>query len=112
MATLASRMLIVFCFDYLGCDRVQCVFNEATARSGLVLVKCGFAVEGTLCTFEPAPTEVQRRNDLQLAPRSLIGALMPEVSPGLPWYADVARALAVFDWRDERVQANRAPTRP
>ncbi|WP_141618835.1 hypothetical protein [Myxococcus sp. AB036A] len=54
--------------------------------------KCGFAVEGTLCNFEPAPTEEQRRNGLQLAPRSIIGALVPEDVPGLPWYADVARA--------------------
>gem|GEM_PF-4020316 len=74
--------------------------------------KCGFAVEGTLCNFEPAPTEVQRRNGLQLARRSTIGALVPEDVPGLPWYADVARALAGFDWRDERVQTSRAPARP
>ncbi|WP_194863248.1 hypothetical protein [Myxococcus sp. AB036A] len=46
------------------------------------------------------------------APRSLIGALVPEDLPGLPWYADVARALAVFGWRGERVQTNRAPARP
>ncbi|WP_141594112.1 hypothetical protein [Myxococcus sp. AB056] len=77
-----------------------------------MIEKCGFAVEGTLCNFEPAPTEEQRSNGLQLAPRSIIGALVPEDVPGLPWYADVARALAVFDWRGERVQTLRAPVRP
>ncbi len=112
VATIASRMLIVYCFEYLGCDRVQCAFNEANARSRRVFEKCGFAVEGTLRNFEPVPTEVQRRNGLQLAPRSIIGALVPEDVPGLPWYADVARTLAVFDWRGERVQTIRAPARP
>ncbi|NOJ79365.1 hypothetical protein [Myxococcus xanthus] len=56
--------------------------------------------------------EEQRRNGLQLAPRSSIGALVPEDVPGLPWYANVARALAVFDWRGERAQTFRAPARP
>ncbi|MGA9522049.1 MAG: hypothetical protein WBV82_11320 [Myxococcaceae bacterium] len=48
------------------------------------------------------PTEVQRRDGLQLGPRSILGALVPEDVPGLPWYADVARELAVYDWRGER----------
>ena len=103
MATLASRMLIAYCFDYLGCERVQCGFNEANARSRRVFEKCGFVLEGTLRNFEPVPTEEQRRNGLQLSPRCLLGGLVPEDVPALPWYADVAHALSVDDWRGERV---------
>jgi RimJ/RimL family protein N-acetyltransferase len=111
VATLASRMLIAYCFEYLGCERVQCGFNEANARSRRVFEKCGFVLEGTLRNFEPTPTLEQRRNGLQLAARCLLGGLVPEDVPGLPWFEEVARALEVDDWRGARAPRPRGASR-
>ncbi len=97
LATLGTQCLVVLAFDYLGCHRVQCGYNEANTASQRVNEKVGFAFEGRMRNFETPPSEELIRNGLLIQPYTIMNALFPEDRSRLPWYGEVANHLQVFD---------------
>ena len=97
LATLGSQCLLVLAFDYLGCHRIQCGYNEANLASQRVNEKVGFVFEGRMRNFETPPTEELVQNGLLVQPYTVMNVLFPEDRARLEWYTKVAKNLRVLD---------------
>lgn len=98
IATLATKCLLVLCFEHFGCERVQCGFNVDNHASARVGEKVGFRREGVLRRFLPAGTEAMRAAGHTAANDMVLTALLAEDVGGLAWYPAVRDALAIVPW--------------
>lgn len=98
LATLVTRALIVYGFEYLGLTRIQCAHNANNLRSARVNDKCGFKIEGKFKNYETVPTEEMIRNGWRGSHETVVRGLCPEDVPPLGWYQEVKGRLTVFDW--------------
>jgi ribosomal-protein-serine acetyltransferase len=97
LATLATRCLCVVAFDYLGCTRIQCFFDENNIASKRVCEKVGFQYEARLRNFGSEPTvELRAQGDLSTG-HHILNVLFPEDRASLSWYPEIAQKLEVFD---------------
>jgi ribosomal-protein-serine acetyltransferase len=97
LATFASRLLIVYAFEALGCDRVQISHNSANTASERVIAKCGFVHEGEVRNLTSKPSEACVEAGLHPGRVFRTSALTPEDLPNLPWYATLRNSVEVFD---------------
>jgi hypothetical protein len=95
--------LIVYGFNYLGLNRVQCVHDTKNEASAGINDKCGFKLEGTLRDFAPPPAGVTNGAGWQGSGDIVFRGLSPADIPDLKWYSDVSRRLKVFDWLGNEV---------
>ena len=96
IVTLAVRCAIVYAFETLGLNRIQCGYNEANLASARVNAKAGFEVEGRLRFFEGRPTAQARADGSRMGPCTVMTALFPEDRGRLTWYSEVAASLTVL----------------
>jgi len=97
LATLLTRCLAVFVFDYFGYERFQCGYNEANIGSKKVNDRVGFREEGRFRNFEQRGTPEMIANGYNHGDYTVMTALFPEDRPALGWYAHVRDHLTVFD---------------
>ena len=103
LATVITKALIVYGFDYLKLNRIQCCYNTLNTRSARVAEKCGFKVEGILKNFEPLPTQEMILSGWQSSSEMIISALYPESIDHLDWYEDFQKRITVYDWLSQKV---------
>ncbi len=95
LATSASKCLVVLCFEYLGCNRIQCGFNEANLGSARVNEKLGFQHEARVRFGEPQPTPELTAAGYGVEPFMIQTALFPDDRSKLSWYPEVKNSLTV-----------------
>ena len=95
LATSASKRLVVLCFEYLGCNRIQCGFNEANLGSARVNEKVGFRHEARVRFGEPQPTPELTAAGYGVEPFMIQSALFLDDRPSLSWYPEVKASLEV-----------------
>jgi ribosomal-protein-serine acetyltransferase len=103
LATLATQCAVVFGFEWLGLQRMQCGFNEGNAGSARICENVGFTEEARLRYFATQPTEATRAKGLRTQPYNVLCALFADDRPRLDWYQDVFGALRVEDQNGEAV---------
>lgn len=95
--TLATRVLVAFAFDRLGCDRFQVIYDEANVGSRRVIEKCGLVYEAT-CRNLTAPVAPEvRAGGYQGTGRHRVHALTPDDLAGLDWLEGVRASTTVYD---------------
>lgn len=97
LATLATQILTIYCFEGLGCDRVQISHNINNDASRRVIEKCGFVPEGKIRNaIVNLPSEwIAAGLD---SCRDLLGySLLPDDAKALYWYQRIKGELQVFD---------------
>lgn len=90
LATAASQVLIVFSFEYLACQRLQCGFNENNLASERVNQKIGFIREGLLAHFEAIDQKATK-----MGPHLVLGRLLKEEALAQSWYKAVKESCCV-----------------
>lgn len=93
LATLMTRVLIVYAVEGLAMDRIQIGHNLENVRSRRVVERCGFVPEGIGRNELPPPTSEGQSlcRDMQRY------SLLPHEARALSWYSEVARSLRVFN---------------
>ncbi len=104
LATAATRSLIVYGFELLGLNRIQCCHNSYNVGSARVNDKCNFKIEGTLKNFESLPTEEMIKNGWLGSNEIIIRGLCPDDVPSLDWYKNARSRISVFDWLGQAVK--------
>jgi ribosomal-protein-serine acetyltransferase len=99
--TTAVRAMIVYGFDYLGLNRIQCGYNSQNHASARINDKCGFKTEATLRHFESVPTEAMRAQGYLGSSDMVMRGLLPDDLPSLSWYEEVRQKLLVLDWQGQ-----------
>lgn len=102
-ATFAVRSLVVLCFEFLGYERLQLLYNLANHGSRRVAEKAGFQVEGTLRQFESRPTPDMVSNGAVEERNSVMNALLESERAELEWYAAHRDRLELWDWEGQPV---------
>lgn len=97
LASLMSRMLIVYAFEALGIDRVQICHNADNAPSRRVIEKCGFRSEGVQRNALRAPTPQMLADGFSPCRDVVQYALVPEDRADLPWYVALRDRIGVVD---------------
>jgi RimJ/RimL family protein N-acetyltransferase len=98
LTTAVTRSLIVYGFEYLGLNRIQCCHNAKNIGSARVNDKCNLKIEGTLKNFESQATDEMIQNGWLGSNEIVIRGLCPEDVPNLHWYDEVRSRITVFDW--------------
>lgn len=86
-ATEASKALIVYAFEILECERLQCGYNENNLASQKVNQKISFIKEGILARFEPLHSQSP-----QMGIGMVLGRLLKDEAQTLSWYEAMKNA--------------------
>lgn len=105
LATAVTKSLIVYGFEYLGLNRIQCAHNSNNVGSARVNDKCNFRIEGKLRNFESLPTEEMIQNGWLGSNEIVIRGICPEDVPNLDWYKDANARITVFDWLGQSAES-------
>jgi len=97
LATLTTRVMIIYCVAGLGVDRVQIAHNPDNAASARVIAKCGFQLEGRTRNSISPPSEEALAQGLSPCRDVLTYSLLPEEARTQPWFAQLAPRIQVFD---------------
>jgi RimJ/RimL family protein N-acetyltransferase len=97
LATLMTKMMIVYAFEGLGCDRIQISHNRENEASRKVIEKCGFKFEGVLRNIVAAPSPEVLEGGLSPCREFPAYALLPEDREELPWYRALRDSIHVTD---------------
>jgi RimJ/RimL family protein N-acetyltransferase len=92
-ATLAVRVMALYAFDKLGCDRLQASHDETNLASARVLEKCGFALEGVMRNLLAAPSAEMIAQGFRGTERHCMRALFPDDLSRFEWSAPLRAQL-------------------
>ena len=93
LATLLTRVLIIYCVEGLGMDRVQIAHDPDNVASERVVQKCGFVLEGR----QRNSVEAFSYEGLSKNRDSMTYSLLPDEARALPWFAQLAPRIRVYD---------------
>jgi RimJ/RimL family protein N-acetyltransferase len=97
LATLLTRVLLVYAVEGLQMDRIQICHNVENTRSRRVIEKCGFQPEGIIrnCLSPADPAAVE--NGLSACRDVCQYALLAAEARQADWYPQVASTIRVYD---------------
>lgn len=95
--TLGVRIIALYAFDRLGCDRLQVSHDEANVASRRVVEKCGFEREAVLRNHTARPTAELVEGGLVWSGRHPFYALFPDTFETQPWVAELRPRLRYFN---------------
>ena len=95
-ATLGTKILIAFLFEYLKADRLELTCNIENESCLKVIEKCGFKYEGELRNFYPEGTEEMHQNGYIKERRVSAFSLIPKDRKDLSWYAPLLSETLVY----------------
>lgn len=97
LATLMTRVLLVYAVEALQMDRIQICHNLENTRSQRVVEKCGFRLEGVIrhCLGPADPEAV--RNGLSACRDVCQYALLADEVRSAEWYPATAGSIRVYD---------------
>lgn len=104
LTTAAVKALIVYGFEYLGLERIQCGHDRDNQGSAVVNDKCGFIIEGEMPGFLPMGNPEWRKDGWKSTGTMVMRRLLPFEAQALTWYNNVKKNLKVYDWQGVLVQ--------
>lgn len=93
LATLLTRLLIIYAVSGLGMDRVQIAHDPDNLASGRVVEKCGFVFEGR----QRNSIEAYDHEGLSKNRDAMTYSLLPDEARAQPWFPQLAPRIQVFD---------------
>lgn len=93
LATLLTRLLIIYAIEGLGMDRVQIAHDPDNLASGRVVAKCGFVFEGR----QRNSIENFGYEGLSTNRDAMTYSLLPDEARAQPWYGQLGRRIRAFD---------------
>ena len=95
IATLITKILTVFAFDFLKSDCVKIGCNKANKKSARVIEKCGFKPEGEVRNYFSEPSLKMIENGYHPDRTFLQYALIPEDLKSLSWFNEIKAKITI-----------------
>lgn len=102
-ATLATRLLIIYCTEAFEIDRIQISHNVYNERSKRVIDKCGFVFEGKIRNATGRPAAAMVANGYEASRDIMSYSLLPHEARSQSWYASLANRIQVFNQLEENL---------
>lgn len=99
IATAVTQTLIVYCFEAVGCDRIQISHAENNHASRRIIEKCGFVFEGKFRNNTKRANPEWNKAGFKASRTGLYYSLIPEDKPQLAWYSLLQNSIQVFDYQ-------------